>query len=245
MLNQPRLAAALAVELRKMITGDLKPGDRMPSEKDLADQFGVSRNTVRESLLILWDEGLVVRKWGVGTFVRDSEQPITQSMSTVVPVHEFMKTSSSKITLTSAKIEKVPCPDDAAAALSLEPGSEIWYIDRTFAFDGKPAFILLDWVPLVVNGRPIDPTALTSVEVGLLELLREKAHCVITRMEAQFSAVGATEEQAARFGIDVGTPLIADEQVSIDNAGEIAMFSRNYYHTAVSTLHLVRSTRNS
>lgn len=245
MLTRPRLAADLAVELRKMITVDLGPGERLPSEKELAEQFGVSRNTVRESLLSLWDEGLVVRKWGVGTFVRDAGQPVTQSMSTVVPMHDFIESPNHQVSLTEVSIDRVPCPPDAASALSLDPETEVWYIDRTFAFNGKPSFILQDWVPTIINGRAIDPMPLKNVDAGLLSLLRDTARCKITRMEAQFTATAATAEQAKRFGTSVGTPLISAEQVSVDNAGEIAIFSRNFYHTQVSSLHLIRSTRIS
>jgi len=245
MLTRPRLAADLAVELRKMVTVDLGPGDRLPSEKELAEHFGVSRNTVRESLLTLWDEGLVVRRWGVGTFVRDSSQHPTQSISTVVPMHEFVGSSSEKITLAEVSIERIPCPDKAAAALSIDPGTEIWFIDRSFAFNDAPAFILQDWVPTVINGRTIDPTPLNDVNAGLLNLLRDTARCKITRMEAEFNAIAASEGLAMRFRVPLGHPLIAAEQVSVDNAGDIAIFSRNYYHTDVSSLHLVRSTRIS
>lgn len=245
MLTRPRLAGNLAVELRKMIKIELQPGARIPSEKELAENFGVSRNTVREALLSLWDEGLVVRKWGVGTFVRDAGQPMTQSMSTVVPMHEFIGSSDKEITLSDALVNLVPCPDDASVALSIMPGTEVWHIDRTFSFDGRPALILQDWLPTIINVRPIDPTSLKDGSAGLLDLLRDTARCKITRMEAQFLAIPANEESARRFGTPIGTPLISAEQVSVDNAGDIAIFSRNLYHTAVSGLHLVRSTRLS
>jgi GntR family transcriptional regulator len=241
----PRLAATLSVELRKMINVDLKPGDRFPSEKEMAQNFGVSRNTVREALLSLWDEGLVVRKWGVGTFVRDSGQPITQSISTVVPMNEFIGTTDKEITLSEVSVERVPCPEDAAVALSLTPGTEVWHIDRTFSFNGTPALILQDWLPTIINVRHIDPTSLKDGTAGLLDLLRDTARCKITRMEAQFFAIAANDEVAGRFGTPIGTPLVSVEQVSVDNAGEIVIFSRNLYNTEVSRLHLVRSRRFS
>ncbi len=244
MLKRQRLGADLALELRKMIAADFTPGSRLPSEKELADQFGVSRNTVREALLSLWDEGLVVRKWGVGTFVRDADQPLTQSMSSVVPVHDLLRTAGQDVTLAGVTVELVACPDDAAAALTIEPGTTVWALDRTFAFDGRPAFVLQDWVPQVINGRAIDPTPVTDVEIGLLDVLRDTAKCRVTRMEAKFNAIAAGE-LAGRFGVSETFPLIGAEQVSIDSAGEIVIFARNYYNTDVSSLHLVRSTRIS
>lgn len=191
MFHRQRLGADLALELRRMIGSEFAPGSRLPSEKELADQFGVSRNTVREALLRLWDEGLVVRRWGVGTFVREADQPITQSMSSVIPVHDLVRASSQDVSLTEATVELRSCPDDAASALSLEPASPAWFIERTFAFDGKPAFILIDWLPPVINGRTIDPTPVKDIEIGVLDLLRDTAHCRVSRMEATFTAIVA------------------------------------------------------
>lgn len=241
-LARQRLAADLATELRRVIASS-EPGSRLPSEKELADEYGTSRNTVREALLSLWDEGLVVRKWGVGTFVRDVAQPAAQSVSPVITAQDLIKTSGRDVTLLSSDIQLVPCPADAAGALGLDDGAPAWHIDRTFAFDGRPAFILIDWFAPVINGRTIDPSPLASIEVGLLNLLSDSARCRIMRMEAEFIAVAADSEMAGRLGIDAGTPLILAEQVSVDGAGDIRIFSRNYYQTAVSPLHLIRSTR--
>ncbi|NLX82824.1 MAG: GntR family transcriptional regulator [Clostridiales bacterium] len=55
--------------------GDWKPGDQLPTEMQLADQFGVSRITSKRALNLLADQGLVVRKRGLGTFVSQSLQP--------------------------------------------------------------------------------------------------------------------------------------------------------------------------
>src|SRR3954468_12553745 len=60
----------LATVLRKRIRdGELPPGQRMPSEKDLHDEFGLARETVRRALAILRNEGLVEGRQGHGTFV--------------------------------------------------------------------------------------------------------------------------------------------------------------------------------
>lgn len=64
-------------KLKQLIEEKFKEGDKLPSELELAKLFGVSRATLREALRILEEEGYVVRKHGVGTFV--SSRPILQS----------------------------------------------------------------------------------------------------------------------------------------------------------------------
>ncbi|HKI80155.1 MAG TPA: FadR/GntR family transcriptional regulator [Pseudodesulfovibrio sp.] len=57
-------------QIREMIDhGRLKPGDRLPAERKLAEQFGVSRTTVREGIKILSESGLLASRQGAGTFV--------------------------------------------------------------------------------------------------------------------------------------------------------------------------------
>ncbi len=65
----------IARDLRERISrGDLRPGTAIPSENDLREQFGASRNTVRQALVVLEREGLIVVKHGKGRFVRGADQ---------------------------------------------------------------------------------------------------------------------------------------------------------------------------
>lgn len=70
-LNRPKgLAVQLAEELSERIArGDLKPGDRLPSEHELTATYGISRTVVREAISSLKADGLVASQQGVGVFV--------------------------------------------------------------------------------------------------------------------------------------------------------------------------------
>lgn len=72
------LSAQLAQVLRELIrTGQLAPGDRVPSEPQLARDYSVSRDTAQRALAMLSDEGLIRRRRGVGSIVADVE-PVTE-----------------------------------------------------------------------------------------------------------------------------------------------------------------------
>lgn len=58
----------------KIVSGKLKPGDRLPTETELADSFGVSRTVVREAIAQLRHEGMVETRQGVGAFVTEPER---------------------------------------------------------------------------------------------------------------------------------------------------------------------------
>lgn len=73
--RRPHLAEHIARSLHEEITsGRLKPGDRLPTEHFLAQNFGVSRNVVREAIASLRAQGLIVSQQGVGAFVATARQ---------------------------------------------------------------------------------------------------------------------------------------------------------------------------
>jgi GntR family transcriptional regulator, hexuronate regulon transcriptional repressor len=69
-----RLYQAVAERLAKSIAaGDFKPGDRLPAERDLAEQFDVSRTTIREAIIALEIQGVVEVRIGSGVYVTKSQ----------------------------------------------------------------------------------------------------------------------------------------------------------------------------
>lgn len=65
----------------KIERGDLKPGQRLPSELDLSDQYGVARMTIRRAMKELRERGLIRSVHGKGTFVQQPETPTDQGQA--------------------------------------------------------------------------------------------------------------------------------------------------------------------
>src|SRR5947208_761694 len=82
-VDDRRLYRQIADQLTMLITsGEFRRGERLPSERDLAVQLGVSRPSVREALIALEIQGLVEVRVGAGIFVAQAERPPT------VPINE-------------------------------------------------------------------------------------------------------------------------------------------------------------
>jgi DNA-binding GntR family transcriptional regulator len=94
----------LAGILRDRISnGELQPGQRMPSEKDLHDEFGLARETVRRAMAVLRTEGLIEIRQGHGTFVAEIPERVDLAPGDTV-------TSAAAMTVTRANgdIETYP-----------------------------------------------------------------------------------------------------------------------------------------
>ena len=70
-----RLYKQIVLQLQQeILSGRLTPGDRLPAERDLATQFGVSRASVREALSVLQSRGFIESRQGGGTIVRSTSE---------------------------------------------------------------------------------------------------------------------------------------------------------------------------
>jgi GntR family transcriptional regulator, transcriptional repressor for pyruvate dehydrogenase complex len=88
-LKRPRVATELTESLRQdIVTGRLLKGGRMPSERVLAERYGVSQPTVRESLRALEIIGLIDVRHGNGTFVSDGDNALVTAMLTMLQVSD-------------------------------------------------------------------------------------------------------------------------------------------------------------
>ncbi|MCM0675008.1 winged helix-turn-helix domain-containing protein [Micromonospora phytophila] len=68
---QPSFRRIVDEIVEKIRTGELKPGDKLPSTSELADMYGVSNNTAYRALVILHDRNLIIGQQGRGTYVAE------------------------------------------------------------------------------------------------------------------------------------------------------------------------------
>src|SRR5215468_6398066 len=117
----------IQVSLRKRIdSGDLRTGDAVPSERDLAKIHQVSLMTARHALASLEREGVVERRRGIGTFVSAPKIHFNKLMSYTEQMAARTLTAGAKILF--AKV--VNNENEAAARLSLPPNSGIIKLER-------------------------------------------------------------------------------------------------------------------
>lgn len=126
-----QLKEKLKIKLKEKIWS---PGDKIPNELDLSQQYGISRSTVRQAVLELVREGLLYRKKGVGTFVAKPKYQTPISLEFTYP-EEF----GTKHTVISKKIIKADLA--TATTLQLTVGTPIYELIRLRYFKDDPAAI--------------------------------------------------------------------------------------------------------
>ena len=117
--------------------GSLRGGSRITGEKQLAAILRVSRSTLREALRILVHEGLLVSRWGVGTFVTDQLPSIVKGRTTDVNVPLPLQWIEPHWTLLTDEERTVAAEDAVAAALGIPPGENVSRRRRTYGISGR------------------------------------------------------------------------------------------------------------
>lgn len=131
--------------LRGLIADGLAVGESIPSERELCDQFGVSRMTVRQAVDALVVEGLLERVQGRGTFVA---RPKVDLQLRLVSFPEEMRRRGMEPSLRVLAAERTTAPAHVADALDLGPGTEVHYLRRLRLADGLPMAVEENWVPV-------------------------------------------------------------------------------------------------
>lgn len=135
----------------RILSGDLAPHARLPSEACLMQSFGVSRVTVRQGLKDLAAEGLVYSQQGKGSFV--SAPHATYNLSALLGFHEAMqgKPFCASSQLRSAR--DVAATREIAAALNLKRADDVFEVKRIRCLNARPVSVDLSYFPSDVGNR--------------------------------------------------------------------------------------------
>lgn len=192
--NPPRYLE-IAEHLRELV-GRAAPGDRLPSDAELCEQFDVSRMTARQAVHLLVTEGLLYRRRGQGTFV--ASRPIPRLLGSPLSFTASMQRrgleASSRL-LVAGMID--PDPADRTA-LGLEPGERAVLVERLRLADGTP--MAIERAVLAPDLAPLLDEDLG--EVSLHRAMERLGH-MPTHARARVSArpAGAKDRRLLELGI--------------------------------------------
>ena len=156
MANEP-ITQRITADLRRQIQeGNLVPGALLPSETEVASQYGVSRQTARNALQALEHEGLVVVRPRRGRIVRSSqrlhwrlsefERPDRTGSATSDAWETDIESQGHDPTRQDLHVERITPPASIAARLNLDPRTDVAVVRRHVRYiDGKPAIISDDY----------------------------------------------------------------------------------------------------
>lgn len=212
MTDKTPLWQAIAATLRAEIeTGHYPPGDRLPTEAQLAARFGVNRHTVRHALSDLVAAGLVHARRGAGVFVlsRPTDYALGRRVRFSQNLAAAGRTGSHRFT----RIETRPCDRQEAEALAIAPGDPVHVIEGLSLADGQPLALFRSVLPGWLEGLPDHARAHASITAALAACGVEDYSRASTRITAKL----ANATQALALQIPEKAPIL--RSVAINREG--------------------------
>jgi GntR family transcriptional regulator len=203
----------IASHVRGLVASS-EPGDLLPSDADLCQEFNVSRMTARQAVQLLVNEHLVERRRGKGTFVAPRKVP--RALGSPLSFTESMRKRG--LTATSRPIESrvASSNDDEARALGIAAGEPIYAIERVRLADGVPMAIERVALPTSVAAA-ID----TDLESGSLHVEFASSGMIPSKAHADVSARLSTEWEQEQLEIGPTTVVLVEERTIFDQEGSV------------------------
>jgi GntR family transcriptional regulator len=219
----------IAANLRaKITTGEYTPGDRLPSERDLAAEFGTARNTAREAIGQLAAEGLVDVQHGRGVFVR-TEAPLIRlgasryartirDSTGLSPFRAEAAAQGKTARVDVPSISRVPAPADVAERLGLTTRDKVVARVNHYFTDDEPLQIGTTYIPhTIARGSVLASKAKTGTG-SIYARFAELGHD-ITSVREEITARMPRPDETETLAIPPGVPVIELLHTGIDQDG--------------------------
>ncbi len=220
------LHAQIEVYLRRLITSkEYKNGDNLlPKEVTLSKKLGVSRNTVRQAVNTLVNEGLVERKKGVGTKV--VHKKITTRLDNWISFTKEMRNQGIDVVNYMVQNTLVNAPVKVIDALAVSPPKEIWKLEKIRGSkEAKYLYSVSYFHPRVgITGKE-------DFNTPLYELLEKEHDIIVSTSKEKISAITASKEIGKLLGVKEETPILKRERLVCDLGERPVEYNIVYYRT--------------
>lgn len=202
---------------------DLKPGDMIPSEREFTDLFKVSRMTVRQAVMELVNEGILIRLKGKGTFV--SEKKIEQPLQGLKGFTEEMEKLGFKPSSKLLDFQVREAPEHVADLLQLGEKEQVYEIKRIRLADEMPMAIETTFIPcgLVKN------LTVNIISRSLYSYIEKECRLEIDSASQSLEAALASPEEARLLHVAENVPVLLMERCTYLKSGKPLEFVKAVY----------------
>ncbi|MFC4597568.1 GntR family transcriptional regulator [Cohnella hongkongensis] len=210
----------------KIAGGEWPVGSLIPTETELIRTYGVSRTTVREAVLSLANEGLLVKRRGKGTMVTSAK--VEERLGNLTGFAEELLERGMRHSAKLISAQFKPSRFYELSKLELPDLALVFIVDRVRFAEGEPiAFERSCWpeaIGKLLAGEDLNKIAFYSV-------LEEKHGVVLKEASETIHAVNATSYEAELLGVSPGAALLERRRVSRDADGRSVEYTKTKYRS--------------
>lgn len=203
--------------LRRVQSGEWRPGELVPSENALAAEYAVSVGTARKAIEELADQRLLVRQRGRGTTVamHNQREQIQRHYRLETDEGVRLNREATYLDVTAARANATE-----ARAFGINRGASISRVRRLRSANNRP--FVIEYLTLREDIMPGIGALVDATRPQILyELLERQYHIIIAKVQEQVTAVKADAADAELLGVPVGEPMLQIERIGIDLKGVV------------------------
>lgn len=214
----------IADTLRERVQqGELKPGDALPTESALQDEFAVSRVTVRQALKQLTQEAIIESIQGSGSYVK--EERVNYDIYQLTSFYEKLADRHVETHSDVQVFEAIGANSELAAKLEVALGDKIWHVKRLRFIKQKPMTLEETWMPLAL----FPDLTWEVMENSKYHFIEQVKKMVIDRSEQEIVPIMPSEEIASLLGVDPHQPILEKISRGFLHDGRVFEYSRNAF----------------
>jgi len=214
-----------------------KPGERLPSEPDLAQQLGVSRATLREAMRTFETQGLIRRRQGVGTFVLRPAHVLEGGLEVLESIETVAHRMGLTVSLGALKVDRRRPSPQEAEALCLELECWVISLSRVIQAEDRPVAVLIDCLPEDILTQE---EILDHFNGSVLDLLLQRGSPSLANSLCEIAAEDARPEIARALNIQRGDALLRFTSRLFSVDGHVVDYSYSYFLPGYFRFHVVR-----
>ncbi|HZS76023.1 MAG TPA: GntR family transcriptional regulator [Ktedonobacteraceae bacterium] len=204
--------------------GEWKPGDLIPSERELSEKYGISRMTARQAITDLVNEGLFYREQGKGTFV--SNRKITQQLIHLTGFTEDIRARGQKPGTKVLSAEMAPADEETAEKLRIEKGTLIFRLRRLRLADDEPLAIELSQISFKGCERLLEEDL---EHQSLYRVLETKFGITLMEADQELEAGLASSEEAQLLKIPAGSSVLYIRRITYTERNQPVEYAKSVY----------------
>ena len=206
-----------------ILSGELAPGSRVPSEQQLMDAYGVARGTIRDAVGLLRSEGLVRTEHGRGSYVQDRPPVRRLAHDRFARRHRErgqaaylaeLQAEGRRPEVQVLEIARAKAPDEVAVWLQLAIDADVLVRRRRYLADGEPMELATSYIPWALA----EGTAMTDPNTGpggVYARLEERGHR-LKRFSEEVAARMPTSDEVRALVLSPGVPVFRVVRVAYD-----------------------------
>jgi GntR family transcriptional regulator len=235
--QRTRVGTARETLARRIEEGKLRPGQRLPSEPDLAVSMGISRATLREALRSLEEDGFVRRVQGAGTFITHRPR-LKNNLDTNFGVTDLIRSMGRRPGTQGLSVSRYSASEEEVELLGLEPGSGVVRLERIRTADREPVVFSVDVLPerLIPDRLPLGRLGRGSI----YSMLEEHCGVAVHQGVASIRPANADRDLAAKLAVPEGTLVLYLLQVDYDTEGRPVLLSHEHHLADAFEITVVR-----